>query len=256
MTIGVDFNPDKQSKDSCIHCERHLLGQSVEPPLDVGQMAEELTRTLTLALSERLEMKPINETGHASGNARQGVLSAVRTKAFRFGLPAGGVLLGSTFGRVLCKSAARILPPGHSPAENAPSCAVMAKNKTRTLHLKTMNTLNHSAVVSEAAAVLQPGSPGPGEARDCHKLPLHCVSFYCHAPQADRVFLVGDFNRWNPQTDPMKPTPTGTWTLSLALSHGHHQYYFFVDGNSVLDPNAHGTTRNQLNERVYLVAVS
>jgi 1,4-alpha-glucan branching enzyme len=86
--------------------------------------------------------------------------------------------------------------------------------------------------------------------------PLHLVDFFCRAPQAKAVFLAGDFNAWDPRTLPMERRPDGGWILRLALSHGHHQYYFIVDGQPMLDPRSTGTVRNQQNQRVSLVAVS
>jgi hypothetical protein len=48
----------------------------------------------------------------------------------------------------------------------------------------------------------------------------------------------------------------GSWTAQVQLHHGYHQYLFLVDGEPMLDPNAHGIARNEKNERVSLIAVS
>jgi len=85
---------------------------------------------------------------------------------------------------------------------------------------------------------------------------LHHVDFFCQAPQAKQVTLVGDFNDWNPRVTPMTLQPDGQWRASLELSHGYHEYLFLVDGKPVLDPNATGKTRNARNEPVSLLAVS
>jgi len=85
---------------------------------------------------------------------------------------------------------------------------------------------------------------------------LHHADFFCHAPQAKQVSLVGDFNCWDPHATPMTQQPDGRWTASLELSHGYHQYLFLVDGNPVLDPNAVGKARNERNEPVSLWAIS
>ena len=85
---------------------------------------------------------------------------------------------------------------------------------------------------------------------------LHHVTFFCDAPRAESVTLVGDFNGWNPVATPMRRTPDGRWTASLELHHGHHRYLFLVDGTPTLDPNANGIVRNDRDERVSLIAVS
>jgi 1,4-alpha-glucan branching enzyme len=82
------------------------------------------------------------------------------------------------------------------------------------------------------------------------------VNFICHAPQAQAVSLVGDFNHWKPSANPLTQLPDRAWTIRVDLKHGHHRYAFLVDGHLTLDPQAMGITRNDQNERVSLVAVS
>jgi hypothetical protein len=79
--------------------------------------------------------------------------------------------------------------------------------------------------------VVQP--PGDDTVRDG-------VKFVLVAPQAARVSLVGDFNRWDPAATPMQRTPTGgTWSVVVPLSAGRHEYAFVVDGQQWLpDPAA------------------
>lgn len=82
------------------------------------------------------------------------------------------------------------------------------------------------------------------------------VNFYCAAPNAKQVWLVGDFNNWSPTAAPMQRRFDGWWFLQVLLPHGHHRYRFLVDGKPVLDPKASGVTFNEQRERVSLVAVS
>jgi len=85
---------------------------------------------------------------------------------------------------------------------------------------------------------------------------LHHADFFCHAPEAKQVSIVGDFNNWNPNVTPMIRQPDGRWMASLELTHGYHQYAFLVDGKRVLDPNAAGRTPDSQNQPVSLVAIS
>jgi len=84
----------------------------------------------------------------------------------------------------------------------------------------------------------------------------HHVDFFCNAPEARNVRLVGDFNAWDLDATPMHRLPDGRWMASLELHHGHHSYRFVVDGTPTLDPKASGVARNNRNERVSLIAVS
>ena len=96
---------------------------------------------------------------------------------------------------------------------------------------------------------------GPG-VRYSARRTLHHVDFFCDAPGASRVCLIGDFNGWDGATTPMHRTPDGRWMATLELHHGHHQYLFVVDGQRKLDPHADGIARNEQYEHVSLKAVS
>jgi 1,4-alpha-glucan branching enzyme len=85
---------------------------------------------------------------------------------------------------------------------------------------------------------------------------LHRVKAFCHAPEAEQVSLIGDFNNWEANATPMLCRPDGQWMASLELRHGYHQYVFLVDGKRVLNPNAAGRTKDSQNQPVSLVAIS
>jgi 1,4-alpha-glucan branching enzyme len=82
------------------------------------------------------------------------------------------------------------------------------------------------------------------------------VNFYCRAPGAHEVHLVGDFNNWNPHSLPMHRQVDGVWFLQVMVTHGYHQYRFLVDGEPTLDPGATGKALNEHQEEVSLVAIS
>lgn len=82
------------------------------------------------------------------------------------------------------------------------------------------------------------------------------VPFVCLNAEAKSVFVVGDFNDWDPLAHPMKRQHDGAWRLEVPLGHGHHHYLFLVDGKPTLDPKAQGIARNERNEKVSMVAVS
>lgn len=84
---------------------------------------------------------------------------------------------------------------------------------------------------------------------------LKPVSFVCIAPGAAHVYLVGNFNGWNPVSHPMQRQPEGVWQIQLPLHHGYHQYLFLVDGKPELDPCAQGVAHNPHGQRASLMAV-
>lgn len=82
------------------------------------------------------------------------------------------------------------------------------------------------------------------------------VNFFCHAPGAKSVSVVGDFNAWDPTVHVMRQSPDGAWVLQVPLHHGHHPYLFLVDGRPTLDPRAQGVAHHDRHEKVSLLSVS
>lgn len=65
------------------------------------------------------------------------------------------------------------------------------------------------------------------------------VTFALFAPNKQTVHLIGDFNNWNPQADPMHDRGAGFWVAQKHLDNGEHRYQFVVDGRTVIcDPYA------------------
>lgn len=66
------------------------------------------------------------------------------------------------------------------------------------------------------------------------------IKFVLVAPEAGRVSLVGDFNRWDVSATPLQRDETnGTWSAFVTLRPGMHTYSFVLDGRHfVADPAA------------------
>ena len=70
------------------------------------------------------------------------------------------------------------------------------------------------------------------------KLKNKKVRFNLYAPEAERAFLVGDFNSWDVNNLLMKRDNKGTWEAIVILPPGRYEYRFWVDGVWNDDPNA------------------
>jgi 1,4-alpha-glucan branching enzyme len=64
------------------------------------------------------------------------------------------------------------------------------------------------------------------------------VNFNLLAPDADTVFVAGDFNDWDTGSHPLKKDKKGVWKTSINLSPGTYQYRFYVDGQWQNDPSS------------------
>jgi 1,4-alpha-glucan branching enzyme len=63
-------------------------------------------------------------------------------------------------------------------------------------------------------------------------------------PDAKEVYLVGDFNEWNPTADRMSRWK-GTFRRRISLEPGEYQYKFLVDGQWHNDPTAAAQVPNE-----------
>lgn len=104
-------------------------------------------------------------------------------------------------------------------------------------------------------AICEPGPIVPVRGYPA-KRTRHHVDFFCDAPAAESVRLMGDFNGWNLAATPMQRMPDGRCMASMELPHGHHRYLVLVDGEPQLDPKASRITRNERNGSVSLITVS
>jgi 1,4-alpha-glucan branching enzyme len=78
------------------------------------------------------------------------------------------------------------------------------------------------------------------------------ITFRYTKPGAQQVLVVGTFNKWNPEANPMERLADGTFHTVIEIARGHHEFHFLVDGVAVTDrergtiPDGNGGRRNVL----------
>ena len=71
------------------------------------------------------------------------------------------------------------------------------------------------------------------------------VTFVCSAaPQVRNVYVAGEFNGWNPTTNPMFRDKDGAFKARMSLAPGEYQYKFVADGVWFSDSSAEGEIMN------------
>jgi 1,4-alpha-glucan branching enzyme len=70
------------------------------------------------------------------------------------------------------------------------------------------------------------------------------VQFEFPAPDAQKVYLAGDFNDWDLRANLMKKDKKGTWKTTLTLKPGRYEYRFLKDGTWENDPACAGCVPN------------
>lgn len=63
------------------------------------------------------------------------------------------------------------------------------------------------------------------------------IKFILDAPDASKVMLAGDFNKWDFKKTPLRKGKNRIWNKDMTLKPGRYEYKFVVDGNWVIDPN-------------------
>jgi 1,4-alpha-glucan branching enzyme len=85
-----------------------------------------------------------------------------------------------------------------------------------------------------AALVASCGGKSPGAGADSAAGPQPVaggVLFVCPASGAQRVVIVGDFNNWSTNSDPMYDREEkGWWSITLPLKPGRYEYKYLIDG--------------------------
>jgi len=94
----------------------------------------------------------------------------------------------------------------------------------------------------------------------CNAANVADVMFTLDRPEAQRVYLCGDFNAWLPRSLRMFRRGTnGQWERLVPLRPGRYQYMFIVDGEWIHDttalentPNDHGSLNSilEVGERI------
>jgi hypothetical protein len=81
---------------------------------------------------------------------------------------------------------------------------------------------------------------------------LRLVRLMFDAPDARRVAVAGDFNRWDADATPLtREHGSRGWSVTLALRDGEHRYAFVVDGTRwVPDPRAERSAQGE-SGRIY-----
>ena len=60
--------------------------------------------------------------------------------------------------------------------------------------------------------------------------------FYHKDDAAKNVYIVGDFNNWNPYSHPLRKNISGLWEIEIDIIPGNYAYRFIVDGVFRKDP--------------------
>jgi len=76
------------------------------------------------------------------------------------------------------------------------------------------------------------------------KIKRRKVTFSLEADDAGEVFLMGNFNDWNPKIHPMKADGNGIWNKTVMIPPGKYEYKFLIDGNWIKDPQNDQTCPN------------
>lgn len=99
------------------------------------------------------------------------------------------------------------------------------------------------------------GKPAPKKNDVKKKKTTPSIEFKLYAPDARRVFLVGEFNDWDPTAVQMRRFKDGTCKKAMPLKPGRYEYRFLVDGQWWTDPDNGQRVANPYGEENSVVVV-
>ena len=82
------------------------------------------------------------------------------------------------------------------------------------------------------------------------------IEFKLFAPDAQEVFLVGEFNSWDPNGYKMRRFKDGICRKSVQLKPGRYEYRFLVDGQWQTDPDNGEKTTNPFGSENSVITIS
>ena len=75
------------------------------------------------------------------------------------------------------------------------------------------------------------------------------VPFEFLAPDAQKVYLAGDFNNWDTSAGLMKKDKNGIWKTTVSLKPGRYEYRFLRDGSWENDPSCCDCVPNEFGSK-------
>jgi 1,4-alpha-glucan branching enzyme len=94
------------------------------------------------------------------------------------------------------------------------------------------------------------------EGKSKEKVKRRRVTLSFDAPYAKEVSLMGNFNKWNAKTHPMKKNESGVWKKTVMLQPGRYEYKLMVDGQWQNDPGNRQTCMNRFGTHNNIIVVS
>jgi hypothetical protein len=87
------------------------------------------------------------------------------------------------------------------------------------------------------------------------KFQLIEVDLTLQAPDAQNVYVAGDFNNWKTDDTSMMQKVDGTWKLKVSLPAGRYRYRFVKDGEWIEDPSNQNHAMNPYGQMDSLIEV-
>ncbi len=86
---------------------------------------------------------------------------------------------------------------------------------------------------------------------------IQSTEFCLHAPDAEEIFLAGEFNNWesNSKDYRMRKFKGDVWKKKVKLKPGDYEYQFVVNGNWWKDPENPKTTKSPYGSENSVISV-
>lgn len=117
------------------------------------------------------------------------------------------------------------------------------------------NTVNDDDGMGSYVSILPALDAFEGEQLTYRALGDKLFEFRLHRPKARIISLVGDFNNWNPENDPLSRGRDGIWRLRKKLHRGNFRYCYVVDGEWTVDVYNRDTASSDTGQACSIIRV-
>jgi 5'-AMP-activated protein kinase regulatory beta subunit len=99
-------------------------------------------------------------------------------------------------------------------------------------------------IASESEVKSKEEAEGKATESEKAEAPTSSVTVSWRPHQPEKIFIVGNFNDWNPESHPLTLDENGEWKIKLELPPGTYEYRFVIDGEWICDPNCEESVPN------------
>ena len=140
-----------------------------------------------------------------------------------------------------------ILPAKRATKKSSAASGIKVTSEPRRMQSKPTTCASVTAAVCASSPLPMVQSPAAAVTPvKCSPQPKR-VTFSVRADPGSKVFVAGDFNKWDAAANPLTdPSGTGDFSTVVTMAPGSYEYKFVINGTWCVDPECTEWAQNSL----------